>query len=130
MRQGALIALSAIFAAAAIAADTQVAGEVTVRADRPTARVVGRSSSGMPIVRASVQYYVEYTDLDLSIPSNAKVLETRVRDAARAACVDIDRLYSLISSGTDECARKAAEGAMPQVLSAVAAAEARKTAAD
>jgi len=86
VRRSLLIALSAMFAATtAMSADTQVTGEVTVQAERPSARVVGRSSSGIPIVLSSVQYRVNYSDLELSIPSNAQVLKTRVRDAARAA---------------------------------------------
>lgn len=131
VRRGVLIALSAMLAAtAASAADTQVTGEVTVQAERPTAKVVGRSQIGAPVVSTGVQYRVSYTDLELSIPSNAKVLKTRVRDAARAACTDLDKLYPIATSGSDECSRRAEEGAMPQVLSAIAAAESRKTAAD
>jgi UrcA family protein len=131
VRRAVLIGLSTTFAAAAaMAADTQVGSEVTVQAERPAARTVGRSASGIPIVLSSVQYRVNYSDLELSIPSNAKVLETRVRDAARAACADLDRLYAQPTSGPDDCSRKATETAMPQVLSAIAAAEARKTAAD
>jgi UrcA family protein len=129
VRQGVLIALSAMFAAtAASAGDTQVSAEVTVQAERPTAKVVDRTAVA-PVILAAVDYRVSYSDLDLSIPSNAKVLKTRVRDAARGACADLDRLYP-ISSGNDECSRKAEERAMPQVLSAIAAAESRKTAAD
>jgi UrcA family protein len=131
VRQGVLIALSAVFAApVASADDAQVTGEVTVQAERPTTRVVGRSPSGMPIVLSSVQYRVSYSDLELSIPSNAKVLKTRVRDAARAACADLDKLYSQPASGADGCSQQAEERAKPQVLSAIAAAEARKTASD
>jgi UrcA family protein len=111
-------------------ADTQVSGEVTVQAERPTTKVVGRSSSGIPIVLASVQYRVSYADLELSIPSNAKVLKTRVRDAARDACADLSKLDAISVSGSNECSAKAEERAMPQVLSAIAAAESRKTAAD
>ena len=126
--RGVLIALSAMCAAtAASAADTQVTGEVTVQAERPNANVVGRTASGIPVVLASVDYRVSYSDLDLSIASNAKVLKTRVQDAARSACADLERLYP---SGNGECSRKAVERATPQVLSAIAAAEARKTAAD
>jgi UrcA family protein len=129
VRQGVLIALSALFAAtAASAADTQVSSEVTVQADRPTDKVVGRSQMGAPVLLTSVQYRVSYSDLELSIPSNAKVFKARVRDAAREACADLGKLYP-ISTG-DDCARKAEEGVTPQVQSAIAAAEARKTAAD
>ena len=94
------------------------------------ARVVGRSVSGLPVTLASVQYRVSYADLELSIPSNARVLKTRVRDAARDACADLNKLYPITASGSNECSAKAEERAMPQVLSAIAAAESRKLAAD
>ncbi len=128
--QGALIALSAMFAAtAANAGDTPVTAEVTVQAERPTTKVVGKTGIA-PIILATVKYRISYSDLELSIPSNAKVLKTRVRDAAREACGDLDRLYSIPVGSANECLQKAEEQAMPQVLSAIAAAEARKTAAD
>jgi UrcA family protein len=131
VRQGVLIALSALFAAtAASAADTQVSGEVTVQADRPAAKVVGRSQIGAPVLLSSVQYRVSYSDLELSIPSNAKAFKARVRDAARDACADLGKLYPISAGSSDECARKAEEGVTPLVESAIAAAEARKTAAD
>ena len=131
VQQGVLIALGAMFAAtAAIAADTPVTGEVTVQAERPTAKVVGRSELGAPVAFVEVRHRVRYSDLDLSIPSNAKVLKTRVRDAARGACTDLDSLYPLTTNASDECSQKAEERAMPQVLSAIAAAEARTSAAD
>jgi UrcA family protein len=131
VHKGVLIALGVVFAATdASAADTSVSGEVTVQAERPTAKVVGRSQIGAPVTFVEVQHRVRYSDLDLSIPSNAKVLKTRVRDAARGACADLDSLYPLTTNGSDDCSAKAEEKAMAQVLSAIAAAEARKTAAD
>jgi UrcA family protein len=126
-----ILAVSAMLATTAVLAQqTQVTGEVTVQAQRPTTHIVGRSSSGVPMVVSSVEYRVAYSDLELSIPSNAKVLKTRVRDAARAACADLDRLHGQPTAGADECTRKAEEAAKPQVLSAIAAAESRKTAAE
>lgn len=131
VRRGVLIALSAMFAAtAALGADTQVTGEVTVQADRPTTKVVGRSPSGIPIVLSAVKYRVDYSDLQLANATDAQTLKTRVRDAARAACADLEKLYLQPAVRTGDCTRKAEDDAMPQVLSAIAAAEARKTAAD
>ena len=130
-RRGVPIALIAMFTtAAALGADTQSTSEVTVQAERPASKVVGRSSSGMPILLGSVQYRVSYTDLDLSIASNATVLKTRVRDAARDACADLTKLAAISVGGSNECSARAEERAMPQVLAAIAAAESRKTAAD
>ena len=131
VHQGVLVALGAMFAAsAAIAAEPPVTGEVTVQAERPTAKVVGRSQIGAPVVFVEVRHRVRYSDLELSIPSNAKVLEARVRDAARGACADLNSLYPLTTGGSDDCTQKAEARAMPQVLSAIAAAQANKAAAD
>jgi UrcA family protein len=131
VQQGVLIALGVVFAAtAAIAADTPVSGEVTVQAERPAAKVVGRSQIGAPVTFVEVRQRISYSDLDLSIPSNVKVLKTRVRDAARGACAGLDSLYPMTINGSDDCSAKAEEKAMPQVLAAIAAAEANKSAAD
>lgn len=131
VQQGVLIALGAMLAAtAAIAADTAVTGEVTVQAERPTSKVVSRSQIGAPVAFVEVRHRVRYSDLDLSIASNAKVLKTRVRDAAHGACADLDTLYPLTTNASDDCTQKAEERAMPQVLSAIAAAQANKSAAD
>lgn len=128
--QGVLIALSTMLAAtAANAGDTPASNEVTVQAERPTTKVVDKSGIA-PTILATVKYRISYSDLDLSIPSNATTLKTRVRDAARAACGDLDRLYAIPTDRSNDCLRKAEESATPQVLSAIAAAEARKTAAD
>jgi len=130
-KRGVLLALGAMFAGtAAIAANPAVTGEVTVQAERPTAHVVGRAQNGAPVVSVEVQHRVLYSDLDLSIPSNAKVLKTRVRDAARGACADLNTLYPLTTNGSDDCSQKSEEKAMPQVLSAIAAAQANKIATD
>jgi UrcA family protein len=127
---GALLALSAMFAAtAANASDTPAASDVTVQAERPTTKVVGRTAFA-PVILATVQYRVSYSDLDLSIPANAQLLKDRVRDAAREACGDLDKLYPVAATSASECLRKTEQNAKPQVLSAIAAAEARKTAAD
>jgi UrcA family protein len=132
VRHGVLIALSAIFAAsAATAADAPATSEVTVQAERPTSKVVGRDATGAPEVLVEVRHRVTYSDLDLAIPSNAKVLKTRVHDAAYRACADLDTLYPIPTAGGSEtCVQKAEQRAMPLVLSAIAAAESRKTAAD
>lgn len=97
-----------------------------MQAERPTSTVVGRDSlSGAPIVQVQLSHRVNYSDLSLTIPSNVKVLKTRVHDAARSVCSDLDRLYP-VTMGPDDCVRKAEQSAMAQVESAIALAEARK----
>lgn len=128
-RRSLLATFTLMFASTgAIAADAPIAGHVTVQAERPTTKIVGRSEIGAPIVFVELRGRVSYSDLELSIPSNAKVLKTRVHDAARGLCGDLDRLYPTTVGG-DDCARKAEAEAMPQVESAIAAAQARKTSA-
>jgi UrcA family protein len=103
----------------------KMAGRVTVEAERPTTQVVGRSTTGAPLVEVQLRHVVSYADLELSIPSNAKVLRQRVETAAREVCTDLDRLYPN-PVGADSCARKAADNAKPQVEAAIADAQARK----
>lgn len=109
----------------AIAAESQTTEHVIVEAGRPTAKVVGRSASGAPIEEVSLSARVTYSDLELSIPSNAKVLKQRVRDAALEVCDRLEQMYPL-GGGSDSCARKAEEGAQEQVTAAIAKAESRK----
>ena len=126
-RQSLLAALALMSAATgAIAADAPIAGQVTVQAERPTTKTVGRSAIGARIESVELRGRVSYSDLDLSIPSNAKVLKQRVYDVAHELCADLDRLYPV---GSDDCARKANEGAAPQVDAAIAQAQARKSSA-
>lgn len=126
--KGFFAVLALMLAAVANTADTQVSGQVIVQAERPTTKIVGRSEIGAPIVLVELQHHVSYSDLELSIPSNAKVLQQRVHRAVRSLCADLDRLYP-VAMGGDDCARKAEQDAMSQVDAAVALAQARKNAA-
>ena len=47
----------------------------------------------MPVYMITVTRTVSYADLDLSTPSGAMELQTRVDDAAKAACAELDRKY-------------------------------------
>lgn len=114
---------------AAIAAESQITEHVIVEAGRPTGKVVGRSATGAPIEEVALSARVTYSDLELSIPSNAKVLKQRVHDAAREVCDRLEQMYPL-GGGSDSCARKAEEGAQQQVMAAITKAEARKSASD
>lgn len=127
----ALLAVLTMTAAStvAIAAESQITEHVIVEAGRPTAKVVGRSATGAPIEEVSLSARVTYSDLELSIPSNAKVFKQRVHDAAREVCDRLEQMYPL-GGGSDSCVRKAEEGAQPQVTAAIAKAESRKSASD
>lgn len=116
-----LLVLGAAVSSAALATETDI-GAVTVRAERATEKAAGRTSSGIPVVIYELGYRVSYVDLDLATPGGADALKERVREAAKSACTDLDRLYPL--TATDRyCARKAEDDAMTQVNAAIAAAQ-------
>lgn len=117
------LAVGAAASSAGLAAESEI-GAVTVRAERATEQVVGRTSSGIPVVNYELGYRVSYEDLDLATPSGADTFKERVREAAKSACTDLDKLYPLVAPDPN-CARKAANDAMSQVDAAIAAAQKR-----
>lgn len=122
-----LVALAASAAGTATnAADAPVTEHVIVDAARQTTRIAGRSEFGTPIEEMQLRGSVNYSDLDPSIPSNAKVLKTRVHDASREICQRLDQMYPITTA--NECTHKAENDAMPQVTAAIAEAETRKRA--
>lgn len=114
----------AVPAAPAMGAQAAAIEEITVVAERPTSKIVGRTSIGAAVELIELRERIRYADLDLATPSGASSLEKRVSDAAKAACDDLDKLYPLEAKDAN-CAKKAADAAMPQVRAAVSAAEAR-----
>jgi UrcA family protein len=119
-----LVALAASTAGTATAANSQGSEHVIVDGTRQTTRAPGRSEYGTPIEERQLRGSVNYSDLDPSIPSNAKVLRTRVHDAAREICERLDQMYP--STTVDECTHKAERDAKPQVTAAIANAETRR----
>ena len=113
-----VLAAGALGSSTALAAEPEVA--VTVEAAR--ANVVGRTGAGVPVVQYELRYRVSYADLDLATGAGADTLKKRVQDAARSACADLDKLYPLTEPDRS-CARKAEDGAMSQVSTAIAAAQ-------
>lgn len=115
---GAGLALAGGIAAA------QSTTEVVVEAARvqPTGE---RGSTGAPIDVISVTHRVSYKDIDIATASGAKVLETRIETAAKAACKEIDTLYPLRTPapGSPPCEKTAVDKAMVQARAAIAAAE-------
>jgi UrcA family protein len=82
-------------------------------------------STGSPIDIISVTHRVSYRDIDIGTSSGAKVLEQRIKDAAKAACKEIDTLYPLKKplQGDLTCEKAATDKAMLQARAAIAAAE-------
>jgi UrcA family protein len=115
------MAIGGLASMAAPAAEPEHLEAVTIRAVRATETEVGRTGAGIPVMEYELSYRVAYGDLDLASDSGAKTLKQRVRDAAKSACVDLDKLYRL--SGKDRhCAEKAEQGAMAEVDEAIATA--------
>lgn len=123
-----------ISAAAALAllsgiASAQTPEEIKVEATRPVStKIVGKSTSGVPIVEYSVSYGVSLVGLNLSTNSGAVEAERRVHEAAVAACKEISRQYPLVQQAPGEdCAKTASDKAMIKVREMVAAAEKSST---
>ncbi|MDE2295062.1 MAG: UrcA family protein [Gammaproteobacteria bacterium] len=114
--------LGAGIALAAGVTGAQTLKEISVEAGRAT-KVVGHTSSGIPIEEVSLTRHVYYGDLDLRTHSGAVELERRVHETAQAACKQLDELYPLTTSESPACAEQAAKGAMEQVHALIAAAE-------
>lgn len=119
-----LLALSAAHEPSTVlAAETEI-GAVTIRAYRPVEARVGRTSSGVPVISYELTHKVSFDDLDLASAAGADALRQRVREAAAAACADLDKMYPLVESDRD-CANKAAKEAMAEAEAAIAAARTR-----
>lgn len=103
-------------------AGSQTLKEISVEAGRAT-KVVGHTSSGIPIEEVTLTRHVFYGDLDLRTHSGAVELERRVRETAQAACKQLDELYPLTTSESPACTAQAVKGAMEEVHALVAAAE-------
>jgi len=98
-------------------------GEVNVQASRVVKKVIGTTSSGVPIEDISLSYGVSTGGLDLSTAAGAAELQKRVGNAATAACKELGRQYPNSSTSDAECVKKAIDKAMIRVNELVAAAK-------
>jgi UrcA family protein len=80
----------------------------------------GRSYTGLPILKVSLSYGVNITDLDLATQDGPMALEKRVKDAAKAACQELGQKYPISTPSDKDCARAAAEKAMVKARDLVA----------
>jgi UrcA family protein len=107
------------------AAFAQNQEEVQVQAARTVSTVVGRTTTGIPIVEVALSYRVSLAGLDLSTKPGADEAGRRVNAAAGKACKEIGRQYPNSTPSDSECARAASDKAMVRVHELVAAAQAR-----
>jgi UrcA family protein len=109
------------FTIVGVAAVAQELKEIVIETPR-VERAKEHSAEGAPIDIISVTHRVTYKDIDISTRLGAQVLETRVKDSAKAACKEIETLYPLAPAGSSDCERTAVDKAMVQVHQAIAAA--------
>jgi UrcA family protein len=58
-----------------------------------------RSDLGAPIETVRTTRVVSYADISLTTQSGTAVLETRIRDAARSACTELEQKYPIAAEG-------------------------------
>ncbi len=121
MLLGSLVASSGLLA--------QDLAEITVTSTRMgraavTTKVIGRApATGAPIEHLTLTWSLAYSDLDLSQPSAAVVLEKRIHSRAESVCHELDRLFPLSPPGGASCVKTAADAAMLQAQKVIASAE-------
>jgi len=110
---------------AALAQDADSAKqEITVEAPRSVPMPVERSPyTGAAIAVTTVRMTVLYADLDLATARDADRLMLRIRNVARDACKQLDRLYPL--NPDENCIDSTVEKAAPLGQAVIAAARAR-----
>jgi len=119
------LSCAAAFAQAPAVARAQGPSEVQVQATRiPSTKVVGRTTSGIPVVEVSLSYRVSLAGLELSTKYGADEAGRLVNAAAEAACKEIGRQYPNATPSDRACAKAASDKAMVRVHELVAAAEA------
>lgn len=98
--------------------------EVEVEATRVlSTKVAGRTATGVPIVNVSLSYGVNIADLDLASREGASELESRVQDAAHAACREISRQHPDATPDDAACTNAAAKKAMVKARELIAEAQ-------
>jgi UrcA family protein len=112
---------SALISTIVFAQSTQEIAVVGTRA--LTTKEVGRTPTGVTIVKISLNYGVGVSDLDLASTTGAAELETRINNAAMAACKEITRQYPNAAPGDEDCAKAAAKKAMVKAHELEAAAK-------
>jgi UrcA family protein len=118
----AAVAAAAVLMVGATALAQETEG-VTVEAVRQS-KIVGHTSSGIPIEEFTLRRKVSYADLDLKQQAGAAELEKRVKETAKSACDELDTLYPLTKSATEgaACVKKSTDDAMVLVHRAIAVA--------
>jgi UrcA family protein len=97
-------------------AGAQDVQEVTVQGTRiVTTKIVGPSSSAVPVTDISISYGVSTAGLDLKSHAGFMELEKRVKDAAESACKELSTRYPTGTPSETECAKAAVAKTMAKV---------------
>lgn len=103
---------SALVAGMAVAQSENM-GEITVEGTRSvTTKLVGKTSSGIPIKDVSLSYGVLLKGLDLASHAGFVEAERRVKEVAEAACKELVTRYPSGTPSEAACAKAAADKAM------------------
>ncbi len=122
----ALAAVGIISTSGLAFAQTQTSSptEITITGER-TSKIVGRTSTGVPIEEMTLTRKVSYSDLDLASSAGASELEKRVHETAKELCAKLDKLNPLAQPSGKECIRKATDPALAEAHAAITAAQQR-----
>jgi len=94
-------------------AQNQNMDEITVQGTRMVStKLVGKTSSGIPIIDVSLGYSVIMKGLDLASQAGFLEAEKRVKDVADTACKELAKRYPNGTPSEAECAKAAADKAM------------------
>jgi len=94
-------------------AQNQNMDEITVQGTRMVStKLVGKTSSGIPIIDVSLGYSVIMKGLDLASHVGFMEAEKRVKDVAETACKELGKRYPNGTPSEAECAKAAADKAM------------------
>lgn len=124
---GSALAQNGSMSAGSTAGDQQLS-PITVEAHhRVHRKQVGISYTGIPIEQITLSRQVGYGDLNLSTSQGQATLERRIRDVAKEACEQLDKMYPLDEadsgggySDNRTCVSDAEQGAMKQAKTVIA----------
>ena len=99
--------------------------ELTVTGAHVQERTVGRSEIGAPIDELSLSRTVDFSDLNLSRPGDAQMLDQRIQQAASTACSQLDQafpesLYPSYQSDAADCVVQAIDEGREQARQVIA----------
>ncbi len=106
-------AVASVLVGGMAVAQSENMGEITVQGTRAvTTKLVGKTSSGIPIKDVSLSYGVLLNGLDLASHAGFMEAERRVKAVAETACRELVIRYPSGTPSEAECAKAAAAKAM------------------